>query len=92
MMVDFVITLALFLVFDFAYGRHPDWRFAFVPFLLFLTFLLTFGLSLLLSRRTCAIAMSDRLFHSSSSFGFFLSPVAFRYSRPGIRGRPTSRA
>ena len=43
------ITLALFLVFDFAYGRHPDWRFAFVPVLLFLTFMLTFGLSLLLS-------------------------------------------
>src|SRR5438105_11811296 len=49
MLVDFVITLALFLVFDAAYGRFPDWRFIFVLPLLGLTFVLTFGLSLLLA-------------------------------------------
>jgi lipopolysaccharide transport system permease protein len=83
MMVDFVITLALFLVFDFAYGRHPDWRFAFVPFLLFLTFLLTFGLSLLLSATNVRYRDVGQALPFIIQLWFFLSPIAFPLLTPG---------
>jgi lipopolysaccharide transport system permease protein len=83
MMVDFVITLALFLIFDFAYGRHPDWRFAAVPFLLFLTFLLTFGLSLLLSTANVRYRDVGQALPFIIQLWFFLSPVAFPLLTPG---------
>jgi lipopolysaccharide transport system permease protein len=83
MMVDFVITLALFLVFDFAYGRHPDWRFAFIPFLLFLTFLLTFGLSLLLSATNVRYRDVGQALPFIIQLWFFLSPIAFPLLTPG---------
>jgi lipopolysaccharide transport system permease protein len=78
MMVDFLIT-----VFDFSYGRHPDWRFAFAPVFLFLTFLLTFGLSLLLSAANVRYRDVGQALPFTLQLWFFLSPVAFPLLTPG---------
>jgi lipopolysaccharide transport system permease protein len=83
MMVDFLITVGLFLVFDFSYGRHPDWRFAFAPVFLFLTFLLTFGLSLLLSAANVRYRDVGQALPFTLQLWFFLSPVAFPLLTPG---------
>jgi lipopolysaccharide transport system permease protein len=83
MLVDFIITLALFLVFDLAYGQHPSWRFAFVPLILFLTFLLTFGLSLLLSASNVRYRDVGQALPFTLQLWFFLSPVAFPLLTPG---------
>ena len=78
-LVDFVIALVLFVLFDLAYGRIPDWRFVFVPPLLLLTLVLTLGLSLLLSALN--VRYRDDVAGATLPFliqlWFFLSPVAF---------------
>jgi lipopolysaccharide transport system permease protein len=83
MLVDFLITLVLFLIFDAAYGRYPDWRFAFVPVLLALTFILTFGLSLLLSALNVRYRDVGQALPFIIQLWFFLSPVAFPLLTPG---------
>jgi lipopolysaccharide transport system permease protein len=83
MAVDFVITLGLFLVFDLGYGRHPGWHFVFVPFLLALTFILTFGLSLLFSALNVRYRDVGQALPFVIQLWFFLSPVAFPLLTPG---------
>jgi lipopolysaccharide transport system permease protein len=83
MFVDFVITLGLFLVFDAAYGRVPSWRFVFVPLLLALTFVLTFGLSLLLSALNVRYRDVGQALPFIIQLWFFLSPIAFPLLTPG---------
>jgi len=83
MLVDFVITLALFLIFDAAYGRTPSWRFAFVLPLLALTFVLTFGLSLLLSALNVRYRDVGQALPFIIQLWFFLSPIAFPLLTPG---------
>jgi lipopolysaccharide transport system permease protein len=76
-LVDFVIALFLFVLFDLAYGRIPDWRFVFVPPLLALTFVLTLGLSLLLSALNVRYRDVAQALPFMIQLWFFLSPVAF---------------
>jgi homopolymeric O-antigen transport system permease protein len=83
MLVDFVIALVLFLVFDAAYGRVPDWRFVFALPLLVLTFVLTFGLSLLLSALNVRYRDVGQALPFTIQLWFFLSPVAFPLLTPG---------
>src|SRR4051812_19753576 len=47
--VDFVVAFALYLVISAAYGFYPTWRYVLLPGILFIAFILTFGLSLLFS-------------------------------------------
>lgn len=82
MFVDFLITLALFLVFDAAYGRFPDWRFVFVIPLLALTFVLTFGVSLLLSALNVRYRDVGQALPFVIQLWFFLSPIAFPLLTP----------
>jgi lipopolysaccharide transport system permease protein len=82
MLVDFVITLSLFIVFDAGYGRLPDWRFVFVPPLLALTYLLTFGLSLALSALNVRYRDVSQALPFLIQLWFFLSPVAFALLTP----------
>lgn len=77
MLVDFVITLALFIIFDLAYGRIPDWRFVFVPPLLALTLVLTTGLALLLSALNVRYRDIAQALPFSIQLWFFLSPIVF---------------
>lgn len=83
MLVDFVITLALFLIFDAAYGRTPSWRFVFVLPILALTFTLTFGLSLLLSALNVRYRDVGQALPFTIQLWFFLSPIAFPLLTPG---------
>lgn len=76
-LVDFVIALVLFVLFDLAYGRIPDWRFVFVLPLLALTFVLTLGISLLLSALNVRYRDVAQALPFTIQLWFFLSPVAF---------------
>jgi lipopolysaccharide transport system permease protein len=76
-LVDFVIALVLFVLFDLAYGRIPDWRFVFVLPLLALTFALTLGISLLLSALNVRYRDVAQALPFTIQLWFFLSPVAF---------------
>jgi lipopolysaccharide transport system permease protein len=82
MLVDFVIALALFLLFDAGYGRLPNWHFIFVPALLALTFILAFGLSLLLSALNVRYRDVSQALPFVIQLWFFLSPVAFTLLTP----------
>lgn len=83
MFVDFVITLLLFLAFDAAYDRFPNWHFVFVPMLLALAFVLTFGLSLLLSALNVRYRDVSQALPFLIQLWFFLTPVAFPLLTPG---------
>ncbi len=82
MFVDFVITLFLFLVFDAAYGRFPDWRFVFVVPLIVLTFMLAFGVSLLLAALNVRYRDVGQALPFLIQLWFFLSPIAFPLLTP----------
>jgi homopolymeric O-antigen transport system permease protein len=76
-LVDFVITLGLFLFFDIAYGHFPNWRFVFVLPLLALTFAMTVGVSLGLSALNVRYRDVAQALPFLIQLWFFLSPVAF---------------
>jgi lipopolysaccharide transport system permease protein len=82
MFVDFVITLVLFLIFAATYGRLPDWRFVFVLPLAALTFVLAFGLSLLLSALNVRYRDVGQALPFMIQLWFFLSPIAFPLFTP----------
>jgi len=81
--VDFVIALVLFLVIAAVYGRHPSWRFAFVPPLLLVAFVLAFGISLLLSATNVRYRDVGQALPFIVQLWFFLSPVAYLLQTPG---------
>jgi lipopolysaccharide transport system permease protein len=76
-LVDFVIALVLFLIFDAAYGRIPDWRFVFVLPLLALTLVLTIGLGLGLSALNVRYRDVAQAIPFTIQLWFFLTPIAF---------------
>ena len=82
MLVDFVISLILFLIFDFAYGRVPGWHFVFVLPIIGLTFMLVYGLSLLLSALNVKYRDIGQALPFTIQLWFFLSPVAFALLLP----------
>ena len=90
MLVDFVISLGLFLVFDFAYGRVPTWRFVFVLPIIAGTFLLVYGLSLLFSALNVRYRDVGQALPFVLQLWFFLSPVAFPLLTPGGRAWETA--
>lgn len=81
--VDFVIALALFLIISGAYGRHPTWRFAAVPPLLLVTFLLALGIALFLSATNVRYRDVGQALPFIVQLWFFLSPVAYLLQTPG---------
>ncbi|HEY3541215.1 MAG TPA: ABC transporter permease [Gaiellaceae bacterium] len=81
--VDFLIALGIFLVMAGVYGRHPSWRFVFVPPLLFVTFALTLGLSLFLSATNVRYRDIGQALPFIVQLWFFLSPVAYLLQTPG---------
>ena len=80
--VDFLIALILFLVISGVYGRHPTWRFAFVPPLLFVTFVLALGISLFLSATNVRYRDVGQALPFIVQLWFFLSPVAYLLQTP----------
>ena len=83
MLVDFAITLGLFIVFDLAYGRVPTWRFVFVLPLFALAYLLTLGMSLALSALNVRYRDVSQALPFVIQLWFFVSPIAFPLLTPG---------
>jgi len=81
--VDFLIALVLFLAIAGVYGRHPSWRFAFVPPLLLVAFVLALGISLLLSATNVRYRDVGQALPFIVQLWFFLSPVAYLLQTPG---------
>jgi lipopolysaccharide transport system permease protein len=81
--VDFLIALVLFLAIAGVYGRHPTWRFAFVPLLLLIAFVLALGISLLLSATNVRYRDVGQALPFIIQLWFFLSPVAYLLQTPG---------
>lgn len=81
--VDFLIALVLFLVIAGAYGRHPTWRFLFVPPLLLVAFVLALGISLFLSATNVRYRDVAQALPFIVQLWFFLSPVAYLLQTPG---------
>jgi homopolymeric O-antigen transport system permease protein len=82
-LADFVVTLALYLVFATVYGVLPGWRLVFVPPLLALTFLLALGLGLLLSATSVRYRDVAQALPFLIQLWFFLSPIAYLLQTPG---------
>jgi lipopolysaccharide transport system permease protein len=83
MLVDLVITLALFLVFLFAYARVPPVQFVFVPLIVLLAVLLALGLALGLSALNVRYRDVGQALPFTLQLWFFLSPIAFPLLTPG---------
>jgi lipopolysaccharide transport system permease protein len=83
MFVDFLITLGLFLIFDFIYGRVPPPQIVLVPAIIALAFLLALGLSLLLSALNVRYRDVGQALPFLLQLWFFLTPVAFPLLTPG---------
>lgn len=81
--VDFLVALVLFLVIAAAYGRYPTWHFVFVPLILLMAFVLTLGLSLLLSATNVRYRDVGQALPFLVQLWFFLSPVAYLLRTPG---------
>jgi ABC-type polysaccharide/polyol phosphate export permease len=84
MLIDFVISLVLFLAFAAAYGRLPDWRFAVVFPIVACTVVLVTGLALLLSALNVKYRDVSQALPFIVQLWFFLSPVAYSLHTPGI--------
>jgi lipopolysaccharide transport system permease protein len=82
--VDFFVSLALFFVISAAYGFYPTWRLVFVPPLLIVAFILTFGLSLFLSATNVRYRDVGQALPFLITLWFFLSPVAYQLQTPGL--------
>jgi lipopolysaccharide transport system permease protein len=82
MFIDFLITLGLFLIFDFAYGRVPPVQFVLVPVIAGLAFVLALGVSLLLAALNVRYRDVGQALPFMLQLWFFLSPVAFPLLTP----------
>ncbi len=83
-LADFVVTLAIFIVFACGYGRFPTWHYIAVPALVVLAFLLTLGLSLFLAATSVRYRDVTRLMPFLIQLWFFLSPIAYQLQTPGV--------
>ncbi len=81
--VDFLVALFLFFVISAFYGFFPTWRVVAVPLLLFVAFVLTFGLSLFLSATNVRYRDVAQALPFLVILWFFLSPVAYQLQTPG---------
>ena len=76
-LVDFLIALVLFLIFDLAYGRVPGWPFVFALPLLVVTLVLVLGIALVLSALNVRYRDVAQAMPFTIQLWFFLSPIAF---------------
>jgi homopolymeric O-antigen transport system permease protein len=83
-LVDFLVSLVLFLVISAAYGRHPGWQFVVAVPLLLASFLLVIGLSLFLSATNVRYRDVGQALPFLVTLWFFLSPVAYQLQTPGL--------
>ena len=82
-LIDFAISLVLFVVFALAYGRPPDARVLLVPVLLVPVFATTVGLAFGLSALNARYRDVAQALPFVVQLWFFLSPVAYLLHTPG---------
>ena len=82
--VDFIVSLALFFVIAALYGFFPTWRVVFVVPLLLVAFALSLGLSLFLSATNVRYRDVGQALPFLVTLWFFLSPVAYQLQTPGL--------
>ncbi len=75
--VDLLVGIVLFLVLATGYGEYPTWRYALVPAVVALAFLMALGLSLLLSPLEVRFRDVGRTLPFAIQLWFFLSPVVY---------------
>ena len=83
-LLDFVISIGLFLVVAAFYGIFPSWKFVVVPLILALAFLLALGLSLFLAALNVRYRDVGQALPFIVQLWFFLSPVAYTLHTPGL--------
>jgi ABC-type polysaccharide/polyol phosphate export permease len=83
-LVDFLVSLALFFVIAAAYGFYPTWHVIFALPILAVTFALTIGLSLFLSATNVRYRDVGQALPFLITLWFFLSPVAYQLQTPGL--------
>jgi homopolymeric O-antigen transport system permease protein len=82
-LADFLVTVVLFFVFAGAYEILPSWHAVFVPGILALAFILTLGLTLLLSAMSVRYRDVSQALPFLIQLWFFLSPIAYQLQTPG---------
>jgi lipopolysaccharide transport system permease protein len=83
-LVDFLVSLVLFLIISGAYGIHPSWQIIAILPLLVATVILVIGLSLFLSATNVRYRDVGQALPFLITLWFFLSPVAYQLQTPGL--------
>ena len=76
-LVDVVVSLVVFLGLCLFYQYVPDWKVIFIPFILALTFLASFGVGLIAAVLNVKYRDIGQVISFVVQFGTFLSPVAY---------------
>lgn len=76
-LVDVVVSLVVFAGLCVFYQYVPDWKVIFIPFILVLTFLASFGVGLIAAVLNVKYRDIGQLISFVVQFGTFLSPVAY---------------
>ncbi|WP_367915583.1 ABC transporter permease [Leadbetterella sp. DM7] len=76
-LVDVVVSLAVFAGLCIFYQFLPDWKIIFIPLILILTFLASFGVGLIAAVLNVKYRDIGQLISFVVQFGTFLSPVAY---------------
>jgi lipopolysaccharide transport system permease protein len=81
--VDLLVGIVLFLVLAAGYEVYPTWRFALLPAVVLLAFLMGLGLAFLLSPLEVRFRDVGRTLPFAIQLWFFVSPVAYQLPDPG---------
>lgn len=76
-LVDVVVSLVVFAGLCLFYQYMPDWKIIFIPFILVLTFLASFGIGLIAAVLNVKYRDIGQVISFVVQFGTFLSPVAY---------------
>ena len=83
-LVDFLVSFALFFLISAAYGFYPSWHVIFALPILVVAFALTAGLALFLSATNVRYRDVGQALPFLVTLWFFLSPVAYQLQTPGL--------
>lgn len=82
--VDFLVSFALYFVISGLYGFYPSWHVVFAFPILLVVFALTLGLSLFLAATNVRYRDVGQALPFLVTLWFFLSPVAYQLQTPGL--------
>lgn len=76
-LVDVIVSIAVFVGLCVFYQFVPDWKLIFIPFIILLTFLASFGVGLISAVLNVKYRDIGQIIPFVIQFGMFLSPVAY---------------